>query len=479
MGWSDLGCYGGEIETPNIDRLAAQGLRFRQFYNTAKCGPTRASLLTGLYWQKAGRNIKPDRLTFGQAMRTAGYATFAVGKWHLGGNPVDRGFDRYFGHLNGATNFFKGDDSFRLDKEKFDVPDEGFYTTDAFTDYAIEFLEEDDDPTRPFFLYLAYNAPHFPLHALPEDIAKYEQSYDAGWDAIRQQRFERLRTSGIADASWRLSPRDPIVEPWQSLTKTQREFLLPMMSVYAAMVDRMDQNIGRLVAHLRRQGKLENTLILFLSDNGACPYQRLRTPSIPPGPKESGIAYDARWAHLCNTPLRLYKQYAHEGGTATPMISHWPAGIQRPGSVVRATGHIVDLMPTVIELAEAEYPRRRNGQRVLPSEGVSLAGLLRGEPMPKRPPIYWEFKGHHAVRDGKWKLVAERSKDWELYDLSTDRCEMSNLATDDSHQVQRLAAMYDAWARRVGAKTHAQSRSLQPNRQSQLFDMTMLAPREE
>ena len=476
MGFSDLGCFGSEIDTPNLDRLAANGLRFTDFHNNAKCSETRASLLTGL-WHQQSRNLsRPGHVTLAEVLRAAGYSTLMSGKWHLAGTPPKRGFDRYFGFLGGAINFFTGRDwgsgknLMRLGEEEYRVPDD-FYSTDAFTDYAIQFLDEAMQEDRPFFLYLAHNAPHFPLHALPKDIAKYKDRYRVGWDTIRRRRYEKLRKLGVIDDTWRLSPRDPKVEPWEKLTPEQVEFLEPMMAVYAAMVDRLDQNVGRLIAHLKEKKALDNTLILFFSDNGACPYQRMRNPGVKPGPADSGIAYDARWANMCNTPLRLYKQYAHEGGSATPMIAHWPKGISARGSFTPFTSHLVDLMPTFVELAGATYPKSREGRSILPMEGVSLVPAFRGSKQRGETPIFWEFSGNHAVRSGDWKLVAERSKDWELYDLAADRSETRDLAADQPDRVKKLASIYDAWARRTGARTHANCKRRKPSSQSQLFDL--------
>ena len=475
LGFSDLGCYGGEIETPNLDQLAARGLRFTDFHNNAKCTQTRASLLTGL-WHQQSKNLKlPENATLAEVLQDAGYSTYMVGKWHLAGHPMDRGFEQYFGFLSGCINFFTGEDwgtgkNLMRDGRSVYVTPDGFYSTDAFTDRAIDYLQ-DRPQDRPFFLYLAHNAPHFPLHALPEDIQKYQGKYAGGWDVIRQQRYDRMTTLGLIDKTWRLSDRDPKVEPWSEITASQAAFLEPMMNVYAAMVDRLDQNIGRLVHYLRQTDQLDNTLILFLSDNGACPYQRLRTEIRVPGPRESEIAYDARWANMCNTPLRLYKQYAHGGGTTTPMIAHWPKGIAARGEITRATGHIVDIMPTVVELAEAHYPQVRGQHRVLPMEGSSLVSAFRGADSARARPIYWEFASNHAVRDGDWKLVAERSREWELYDLANDRCETKNLVDEHPEQVQRLAKIYDTWARRVGAKSHAKCVQTAASQQSQLFDL--------
>ncbi|MEL6108322.1 MAG: sulfatase-like hydrolase/transferase, partial [Planctomycetota bacterium] len=357
----------------------------------------------------------------------------------------------------------------RLDDEEFQVP-ERFYSTDAFTDYAIEFLDEARQGDKPYFLYLAHNAPHFPLHALPEDIAKYRGRYDEGWDVIRTRRHRRLVDLGLIDSTWRLSTRDPKVEKWSELTKPQTEFLIPMMEVYAAMVDRLDQNIGRLVENLREHDELENTLILFFSDNGACPYQRLRTPGVEPGGPASDVAYDARWANMCNTPLRLYKQYAHEGGTTTPLIAHWPKVI-REGRVSTATHHLVDVMPTLAEIASAKYPTEFSGHTILPMEGVSMMATLRGETMEKRPPLYWEFSSNHAIREGRWKLVAQRGKEWELYDLSTDRSETNSVFEERADVASRLANEYDRWAKRVGAKPHLKCLKTKPSSQSQLFEL--------
>jgi arylsulfatase len=475
MGFSDIGCYGGEIDTPNLDRLAANGLRFTDFHNNAKCSETRASIMTGL-WHQQSKNLKrPGHVTMAEVLRSAGYTTLMSGKWHLDSTPPERGFDRYFGFLSGAINFFTGADwqtgknLMRLDQKAYQVP-QGFYSTDAFTDYAIEFLEEARNQDQPYFLYLAHNAPHFPLHALPQDIAKYKGKYHVGWDVIRSRRHQRMKELGLIDETWRLSQRDPKVESWDQLSAQQIEFLEPMMTVYAAMVDRLDQNIGRLVDNLKEHDELDNTLIVFFSDNGACPYQRMKTPGVAPGPAESDIAYDARWANMCNTPLRLYKQYAHEGGTATPMIAHWPAVIKDRGQLRKFPSHLVDLMPTVVELSGASYPKAVAGQPILPMEGVSLTPAFAGqETRPK--PLFWEFSGNHAVRDGDWKLVAERSKDWELYNLAKDRSETTNLVDDHPDRVARLAAAYDRWADRTGAKTHAKAKASKPSSQSQLFDL--------
>lgn len=481
MGFSDLSCYGSEIPTPNIDRLANAGLRFTDFHNNAKCSETRASLMTGL-WHQQSKNLKqPGHVTIAEVLKGAGYRTYMSGKWHLDSTPPKRGFDRYFGFLSGAINFFTGTDwqinenLMRLDENVYQAGKD-FYSTNAFTDFAIDFLQSEsqdlDRSKQPFFLYLAHNAPHFPLHALPEDIERFRGAYRKGWDTIRKERHERLMELGIIDETWRLSQRDPKVESWDSLTEKEKTFLEPMMEVYAAMIHRLDVNIGRLIQHLESTNQLDNTLILFLSDNGACPYERLRTDVMVPGPAESDIAYDARWANMCNTPLRLYKQYAHQGGTLTPMIAHWPAGIQNGGNLCRFPAHLVDIMPTVLELAQAEYPSQFKEQTIHPMEGVSLVPALNGLDHPERTkPIYWEFSGNHAVRSGDWKLVAERSKPWELYHLATDRSETKDLSAERPEKLEELAESYNQWADRVGAKSHQQSMKMKPSSQSQLFDL--------
>ena len=487
MGFSDLSCYGSEIPTPNLDQLAAGGLRFTDFHNNAKCSETRASLMTGLWHQQSNNLAQPGHVTLAEVLGSAGYRTYMSGKWHLDKTPPDRGFDRYFGFLSGAINFFTGMDwqanknLMRLDRNVYQPPAD-FYSTNAFTDFAINFLKSEfetpDRGEKPFFLYLAHNAPHFPLHALPEDIERFRGAFSQGWDAIRKQRHQRLLELGIIDHTWPLSERDPKVESWNQLTDKEKDFLEPMMEVYAAMIHRLDQNIGRLTNYLKSTGQLDNTLILFLSDNGACPYERLRTDVKTPGPVDSDIAYDARWANMCNTPLRLYKQYAHQGGTLTPMIAHWPAGIKAQGELCRFPSHLVDIMPTLAELAGANYPEKFNQQKIHPMEGTSLVSVLQGKGQIKRHlPIFWEFSGNHAVRSGEWKLVAERGKPWELYHLEQDRSETVNLATQNTEILSNLADTYEAWAARVGARSHEQSMKMKPSKQSQLFDLeTILDP---
>ncbi len=450
MGFSDLGCYGSAIKTPNIDKLADGGLKFTQFYNTAKCGPTRASLLTGCYHREVGQKALRNCMTLGQAMKRAGYRTLMTGKWHLQSNPIAKGFDRYFGHLSGATNFFTGDNSFRLDKEKFTVPKEGFYTTDANTDYAIQFLDEaaKKHADKPFFLYIAYNAPHYPLHAWPEDIARYKGKFMKGWDALRLERHERQLKMGLLKAKWKLSPRDPKVPAWDTLTDEQKETEDLTMAVFAAMIDRVDQNIGKLLGKLKTLGADDNTLLLFLSDNGGCPFQRTRTPNIPPGPANSYWTYHEGWAQVSNTPFRLYKQNQHEGGVSTPLIAHWP-GVVKPGTMTDQSGHLIDIMATLLDITSTKYPDQLDGTKLRPLRGKSLLPILEGRRREPHEEIFFEFAKYKALRAGKWK-ISWRYGPWELYDIEADRTELNNLAAEMPEKVKQLAARHDAWLKELG-----------------------------
>ncbi len=475
MGFSDIGCYGGEIETPRLDRLASQGLRFLNFYNNAKCTQTRAALLTGLYHMQTNNLRQDNYVTLAEVLRAAGYTTLMAGKWHVGNwkretaTPTERGFERYFGFLAGAIDFWTGLDHgsgrnyMRLGTEEYRAPD-GFYATDAFTDYAIRFVNEATHKDKPFFLYLAYNAPHFPLQAPAETIERYRGRYAMGWDDLRRRRYRRMIEMGIVDKNWGLCPRDPIAPAWDSLTEEQQAEEQLLMAVYAAMITRMDGQIGRLVDHLEQRGELDDTLILFLSDNGGCPFDQGKTPHLPPGPPESSRSYDTEWAQASNTPFRLYKQWSHEGGISTPMIVHWP-GVVKPGCMAKAPAHLIDIMPTLVELAGATYPKAYDGRDVLPMEGRSLMPILRGQDDWQRGPMYWEYRGSRAVRDGRWKLVAERGKDWELYDIVSDRSELQNLIGQHPEQAKRLAGLYEAWAKRVGARSNERATKMPVNKQ--------------
>ena len=449
LGFSDLGCYGSEIETPNLDALAAKGLRFSQFYNTAKCHSSRVSLLTGLYCDQAGGASLSRGATIAEVMTRAGYSASMVGKWHLSKQPTDFGFERYWGHLSGATNFFIGDNTFRLNGEPWVVPKmlngRPFYTTHAITDFALGFLDEAMASDKPFLLYTAFNAPHYPLQAPQEEIEKYDGRYDAGWDALRKSRHQKQLDSGLLPRKWKLSPRPDHIPAWKSLTDEERVWEADRMEVFAAMVDLVDQNVGRLVKHLKDKGVLNNTLIIFCSDNGACPFERTRGKDLKPWDPESYWTYDASWAHAGNTPFRLYKQNQHEGGISSPMIAHWPNGLKtKPGSVTEQPGHLVDLMATFIDLAGAAYPSEIGGRKVDPLQGKSLLPIFRDESREGHEQLYFHFGSDRALRQGPWKLVSAKLGKWELYNLDEDRTELNDLS---KKHPERVAAMSAEWFR--------------------------------
>ncbi len=489
LGFSDLGCYGGEIATPNLDALAKNGLRFTQMYNSARCSPTRASLLTGLHPHQAGfpnlSGVLPAHcVTIPEALKPAGYRSYMVGKWHLNGqksDPVMRGFDEYYGLLGGFDTFWNEKPYSRLPakRPKRAYPPGKFYATDVFGDYALDFLAASARTGQPWFFYLAFNAPHFPLHAPEADVARYEKVYADGWDKVRERRLARQKELGLVPRDMALTPRSAVpanrfntASPyrnrenpaWDSLPPDRRADLARRMAVYAAMIDRLDQNVGRVLAALKDRGQLENTLILFLSDNGACAEWDPFGFDGKSGPTNvlhkgdelkkvggpgSYISYGSAWANACNTPWRLYKHYTHEGGISTPCIAHWPAGLKRAGEIDRRPLHVHDVMPTILELAGAVYPAERNGTKVLPCEGRSCAAAFRNQPATPRT-LFFEHEGHGAVREGKWKMVNLEPGKWELYDLSADRAELHDLAARHPEVVKDLSAQYAAWARRVG-----------------------------
>ncbi|MEI6950007.1 arylsulfatase [Paraflavisolibacter sp. H34] len=483
MGYSDIGCFGSEIRTPHLDDMARSGLKLTQFYNASRCCPSRASLLTGLYQHQAGVgdmvNTRPQPayqgylndscVTIAEALKAGGYATFMTGKWHVGEKrphwPLDRGFDRYFGLINGANSYFslrpyrpRQKLTIALDNEEF-VPGKGFYSTDAYTDYALKFLEGNRNSNKPFFLYLAYQAPHWPLHALPEDIARYRDRYAKGWDALRLERFRRMQQLGVLDKNAQLSPRDEHVPAWETASKEVQHDWQEKMAVYAAMVDRMDQNIGRLRQWLRQSGQEKNTLVVFLSDNGAS-YENVDGPGFTPeileartkpaSDSSSFTAYAYPGANVSNTPFRYYKHLVYEGGIATPFVASFP-GFIRPGRSSSQPAHVVDLMATCLDLAGVAYPRTFQNRPVKPTEGISLKPLLKGTAWKGHDALFWEHEGARAVRQGNWKLVSLYPENvWRLYDLKTDRSELRDLAAQKPQKVQQLAALYDSWATRAG-----------------------------
>ena len=514
MGFSDIGCYGGEIETPNLDRLAAGGLRFTQFYNTARCCPTRASLLTGLYQHQAGiGHMMDDRghpgyrgdlnrncRTMGEVMRTAGYGTYAVGKWHVTPHvrpgtsqhnwPLQRGFDHHYGTIHGAGSFYDPNSLTRDNKliSPYADPEykpDTYYYTDALSDHAIRYIHEHYHHPRaeaigPFFMYLTYTAAHWPMHALPEDIAKYHGRYDSGYGAIRQARLQKARQLGVVAPDAELSPQ---AEDWEQVE--HRDWEIRCMEVYAAMVDRMDQGIGRIVTALEEERQLDSTLIFFLQDNGGCaetmgrsakpplavradhpalppmkadelqldmiPKQTrdgfpvLQGPGVLPGPADTYHGYGRGWANVSNTPFREYKHWVHEGGISTPLIAHWPAQISRHGELEHQPGHLIDIMATCVDVSGAEYPTEFDGEKIHPLEGKSLVPAFQGKNL-DREAIYWEHEGNRAVRVGQWKLVAKEDQPWELYDIDQDRTEMNNLATSHSAQRDDMVAKWEHWA---------------------------------
>ncbi|MBW3540882.1 MAG: arylsulfatase [Planctomycetes bacterium] len=466
MGFSDIGPYGGEIDTPHLDRLAAEGLRFTQFYNNAKCTTTRASLITGLYPRQNGPLLRDNMVTVAEVLREGGYRTALSGKWHLGATkprrPSDRGFERYFGLLDGCSNFFdpsRPDPAFKgrrvrtvaKDDERITRFPDDFYMTDAISDYAAECINDFARKDAPFLLHVCYTAPHYPLHARPEDIAKYKGKYLKGWKALRSERHRRQVEMGLINSEWELPGLDPEATPWEDAPHKEWQDL--RMAVYAAMIDRMDQGIGRILAALEKTGAADRTLVMFLSDNGGCAeIPGGEDPKRIPGPKEYYTTCGPGWAWAQNTPFRRYKSWVHEGGIATPLIVRWP-GVVSPGSICREVGHIIDVLPTCAEAAGAAYPENRDGHDVLPVEGQSLLALFTGETRPGHEWLYWEWSGNRTVRHGNWKLCWDKKvRRWELYDLASDRTETRDLAASQPERVRQMSDRWTASARETGAK---------------------------
>lgn len=507
MGYSDIGCYGSEIETPNLDRLAAGGLRWSQFYNAPRCCPSRASLMTGLYPHQAhmgmmtsdyGRypfpayegDLSKRSVTIAEALKASGYTTLMSGKWHLtpiaeasnakvpgdkSNWPLQRGFDRYYGIIAGAANYYDPATLTR-DNDPIREPAADFYLTDGIADNAVAMLAEAGHEQKPFFLYAAFNAPHWPLQAPEAVVAKYRQRYAAGWDALREARHTRQLAMKLLDPRWTMTPRDARVPAWQRASYKQWE--IERMAVYAAQVDLLDQGIGRIVKQVERMGQLDNTLILFMADNGGN-YEEMgripagasrpiyipqhtkggepvtpgNDPSIMPGPATTFQSYGGPWGNLSNTPFRMYKHFAHEGGISTPLVAHWPNGIRARGAITHEIGHEIDIMATCLDICKAPYPARsKSGEAPPPLEGVSLRPVFSGAAAQTPRMLFWEHEGNCAVRDGRWKLVSAFPNTWELYDMEADRTEMHNLADTNPQQVIRLATAYRAWAQRVGAQ---------------------------
>jgi len=513
MGYSDIGCYGGDARTPNLDSLASGGVRFTQFYNTARCCPTRASLLTGLYPHQAGMgHMTNDRghdgyrgtlnrqsVTIAEVLKGSGYRTYMCGKWHITAQtqpkgdqaswPLQRGFEKFYGTLTGAGSFYDPSGLCRQNTSVTPLSDpeykpETYYYTDAISDNAVRFLSqhEQESADKPFFLYVAYTAAHWPMHALEKDIAKYRGQFDDGYAPHRAARLAKMKEIGLVPPQTALPAG---AENWSEVA--HQEWEARCMEVFCAMIDNMDAGIGRITDQVKKNGDWDNTLVFFLQDNGGCaetvgrqdngtgpkdlkpftpdqlqpkgsPPMQTRDgkwvktgQEIMPGPADTFIAYGRGWANVSNTPFREYKHWVHEGGISTPLIAHWPAGVpaDRAGKLERQPGHLIDIMATCVDVAGATYPAEFAGQTIKPREGVSLRPALGGEPLERKQPLFWEHEGNRAVRDGKWKLVAKENQPWELYDIDQDRLEANDLAATLPERAKAMAAQWDAYTARA------------------------------
>ncbi len=493
MGYSDIGCFGAEIKTPHLDKLANEGMRLTQFYNAARCCPSRAALLTGLYPHQAGIGdmsfdyyglpgyrgfLSRNSVTMAEVLSESGYHTMISGKWHAGHQehawPMKRGFDKqyassnttghYFGVAEGRTYLIEDTireppgDWIQAGKARYKLlkNEDGsqWYATDAYTDRAIGYIRElrESDPDKPFFLYLPYTAPHWPLHAFEEDIQKYEGKYMKGWDSVRMNRYERLISMGMINPAWSLSEANEFTKDWESLDNQEKQYYDRLMAVYAAMIDRMDQNIGRLLSAITETGDIDNTVIMFLSDNGGChePVHRGKE-GVPAGGPDSFDGYEYSWANASNTPFRWFKHWSHEGAISSPFIAWYPELIE-PGQIDHQLAHIIDIMPTVCELTGTDYPDEYIGNKIIPVEGKSLVPILQGKQRKEHDFLCWEHEGNKAIRYGSLKLVSRFHYDvmeegeWELYNLENDRTETENLAGEFPEEVEKLEKLYIEWA---------------------------------
>ncbi len=475
LGYSDIGAYGSEIDTPNLDRLAENGMRFTSMHNTSKCFPSRACLLTGVYAPQADMNSSPndfseDVVMFGSVLNQVGYHTLFVGKHHSTTNPYNRGFDHYRGLRDGAANYFNPGEKRPFDpgtpaqkkwayprtfvfddevKEPF-TPEKGYYGTDTWTDWSIELLKKYRDDSNPFLLYLSYQAPHDPLQVPEEDIKKYEGRYDVGYEQIRKKRYRRQLDMGLLDRE-KFPLSEATHRDWESLSEKEKKKEARRMEVYAAMIDRMDQNIGRILNYLSEQGELENTLIMFASDNGASAEVVEMEDSGRIGSMTRWASLREDWANVANTPLRFYKNDSYQGGINSPFIAYWP-GVIEPGSTTDYVSHFIDIMPTLVDITGARYPEKRNGAETVPMQGVSLLPVFKGEGEPERDdPLYWEWKGGKAIYQNGWKLVQHANRnEWDLYRFDRDRTETNNLAGEKPEVVRELNIQWNRWFLRVG-----------------------------
>ncbi len=508
MGFSDIGCFGAEIRTPNLDRMAGNGMRFTQMYNCARCCPTRASLLTGLYPHQAGVGfmiadcdvgpayqgfLRPDCLTIGEVLQQHQYRTCYAGKWHASPGlpilgkpqfavgsernpyPLSRGFDRFYGTLAGCGNYFNPHGLMDQDR-RVSVNSDSYYYTDAISERACHMISEAVGQEAPFFLHVCYTAPHWPLHARPEDVEPYRELYRKGWDYFRGARQEALQQSGLIDRAWDLSPRDSASRDFFGDPVRRQEWEALRMAVYAAQVESMDRGIGKILQKLDACGMADNTLVMFLSDNGGCAeflnedgddqswpgqYRHSARPGetcvvgniegLTPGPATTFMSYDLPWANLSNTPFRLYKHWVHEGGIATPCIVQWPNGATK-GGISRRPCHVMDIMATCLDAAGIPFPDSNDSRSVMPPEGESMLPAIGGNDQPRAHPLFWEHEGNAAVREGDWKLVRRYGGNWELYNMAEDRTELRDLAPSEGWRVQRMAALYREWAERCDVR---------------------------
>jgi len=469
IGYSDFGCYGGEIPTPNIDKIAERGILFTNYYTENMCAPTRAALLTGRYHIR-GYN-KEGNITISEGLSTAGYISYAVGKWHNAGEkimdrraPLKRGFNHFFGTPQGTSNYY-APITLTRDGEPAEEEwqDEDFYYTDAITDNAVEYIKNTPENT-PLFLYTAYNAAHWPLHARQEDVRKHEGRYFMGWDELRKQRLRKMKKLGIVPDDMPLSPRDSLVPAWED--EEHKAWQERRMEVYAAQIEVMDRGIGRIVTELKKTGRINNTLLLVLVDNGGChveydkerrgpflseytrkgePVKIGNIPGVMPGPEDTWQSYGRGWANASNTPFRLFKRHDHEGGIRVPLIVQWPDVIKNGGQITGQVAHVIDILPTVLETASVAYPSSYKNRNVDSPDGISLLPIIYGKKRNPHNVLYWQYSRGAAILKGNWKLVRIINNPWELYDLSKDPVEMNNLADQYPERVEELSILWKKW----------------------------------